>query len=153
MVAGRASLSEKDDSGTGVIYLEYEGHPQVTVLQLLWWIRRIIVERVSRQLLGTHPYCCCSAWAENVPQKHRYLWATLREAGMERRGKKTYTFNAGDIVPCVCVCILNLQVCVIKESKIIEKIFCVSSKEQQGGLWFCVRILKHVGNVQQWKIS
>lgn len=58
-----------------------------------------LVERIDHSEAGvlaeleTHPHSCWSVCAENIPQKPEYLGEALREAGVEKRGKKTYTFN------------------------------------------------------------
>lgn len=55
-------------------------------------------------LIGVRPHSCWSTYAENIPQKLKYL-----EKQDGKRGKKNYTFNMGDI-SLLCVCILDLQV-------------------------------------------
>lgn len=49
--------------------------------------------------LETYPHSTWSVCAENIPRKPKYLGEALREAAMEKRGKKTSTFKWRDIVP------------------------------------------------------
>lgn len=96
-------MSEKADRGIGVTCLKHKCLAQAMVLQFFWWKGRITVRGVSGSLIGTHPQSCWSLCAENIPQKPKEFWDALGEKQDGKRGKTTYTFNAGDIVPLVCV--------------------------------------------------